>query len=235
MSKLFPNHIINVKKGIIFSKKYKKEIAKNPDKNGYCYTTIKDCYGNVYQARHQVIYAEGSGMPKHLWPTEPNGRRYIVDHIKPLKNGGTDIFENLHLIPKPDNNRNPYSRKNYSEAFRNPSGKTRKKMSESHIGKKLPKEQKIKISESLKGNVSGKNNGFYGHHRTKEEIDKIVKAVKEKLSKKVYQYTLDNKLIKIWNSASDTDEYGYSQGTVSACCRGVRKTHKGYKWSYELM
>lgn len=233
MSKLFPNYIINVKKGIIFSKKYKKEIANKPDENGYCQTTIHDCYGNLYQARHQVIYAEANDLPKHLWPTEPNGRRYIVDHIKPLRNGGTDTFENLHLIPKPDNNRNPYSRINYSDAFKNPSAETRKKISEARKGKKHTEEIKKKISESLKGKVSGKNNGFYNHHRTKEEIDKIIKAVKEKLSIKVYQCTLDNNLIKIWDSASEADRNGYTQGSVSACCRGERKTHKGFKWMYK--
>lgn len=65
---------------------------------------------------------------------------------------------------------------------------------------------------------------------------------KELFSKKVYQYTLDDKLIKIWDSARDTEDYGFNQGSVCACCRGYRKSHgkihtvkqhKGYKWSYK--
>lgn len=52
-------------------------------------------------------------------------------------------------------------------------------------------------------------------------------------SKKVYQYTKDNVLVKIWGSTNECGRNGYCQGWVAACCRGERKTHKGYKWSYE--
>ena len=52
-------------------------------------------------------------------------------------------------------------------------------------------------------------------------------------SKKVYQYTLDGKFIKEWKSTNECGRNGYNQGTVSSCCRGKIKTHRGYKWSYE--
>lgn len=51
-------------------------------------------------------------------------------------------------------------------------------------------------------------------------------------SKKVYQYTLDYKLIKIWESTHECGRNDYNQRAISACCRGERKTHKGYIWSY---
>ena len=52
--------------------------------------------------------------------------------------------------------------------------------------------------------------------------------------KTVYQYSLDGELIKIWHSANDAvRELGLTQGLLCACCRGERKKHKGYKWSYE--
>lgn len=53
-----------------------------------------------------------------------------------------------------------------------------------------------------------------------------------KLSKKVYQYTLDNQLVKVWDSTMECQRNGYHSGHISNCCRGILKQHKGYKWSY---
>lgn len=107
-------------------------------------------------------------------------------------------------------------------------------MSESHKGKKLTEEHKTKISKALKGKVSGANNGFYGHHRTKKEIENIIKSVKEKKSKQVCQLTLDGKLIAIWPSASEAARtLKLSQGNISAVCRGERNNCGGYGWMYK--
>ena len=56
----------------------------------------------------------------------------------------------------------------------------------------------------------------------------------EKQSKKVYQYTLDGELIKIWTSLAECDKNGYKKSNVSGCCLGKKgyKTCKGFKWSY---
>lgn len=54
----------------------------------------------------------------------------------------------------------------------------------------------------------------------------------EKLSKPVYQYTIDGKLVKIWDSAMECGRNGFNQSNISACCLGKRKTHKGHIWSY---
>lgn len=53
--------------------------------------------------------------------------------------------------------------------------------------------------------------------------------------KKVYQYDKEKNLIKIWNSTAECGQGIYSQGCVSDCCLGKRKTHKGYIWSYERL
>lgn len=55
-------------------------------------------------------------------------------------------------------------------------------------------------------------------------------------TKKVYQYTLDGRLVKIWNSATEAErEGGFNQGHISDCCLGKRQTHKGYIWRYSPM
>lgn len=51
-------------------------------------------------------------------------------------------------------------------------------------------------------------------------------------SKKVYQYTLNNDLVKIWNSTMELGRNGFSQPCISLCCNGKKQKHKGYKWSY---
>ena len=53
-----------------------------------------------------------------------------------------------------------------------------------------------------------------------------------KKSKPVYQYTLDGVLVRVWPSVNECRRYGFSLAHVAACCRGERKSHKGYIWSY---
>lgn len=53
-------------------------------------------------------------------------------------------------------------------------------------------------------------------------------------SKKIYQYTIDGKLVKIWDKLNDAAKaLSINQGSISNCASGKCKTYKGYKWSYE--
>ena len=60
----------------------------------------------------------------------------------------------------------------------------------------------------------------------------IGRKVAEKLSRQVYQYSLDGTLVGIWQSVSECGKNGFYQGNVSECCNGKRKQHKGFIWSY---
>ena len=51
-------------------------------------------------------------------------------------------------------------------------------------------------------------------------------------SKKVYQYSKDGELISVWESTSECQRNGFDHGAVASCCRGERKSHKCYIWSY---
>lgn len=67
-----------------------------------------------------------------------------------------------------------------------------------------------------------------------EECNK--KLYFEEMKIKVYQYTLDNELVGIWPSASKaSEELGFSRRHICSCCNGKRKTHNGFKWSYDLL
>lgn len=65
------------------------------------------------------------------------------------------------------------------------------------------------------------------------------KRIKEKLtnrkdqSKPLYQYTIDEKLIKIWSSRNEAVRNGFNKGGIYMATNGIYKTYKGYKWSYE--
>ena len=51
--------------------------------------------------------------------------------------------------------------------------------------------------------------------------------------KKVYQYTLDGKLYKVWESTMECKRNGFNQGSIASCCRGEKPQYRGYLWSYE--
>lgn len=54
-----------------------------------------------------------------------------------------------------------------------------------------------------------------------------------KCSKIVLQYTLDGEFVKEWQSTKECKRNGFNYGAVAACCRGERKTHKGFIWKYK--
>lgn len=70
------------------------------------------------------------------------------------------------------------------------------------------------------------------------------KLYHDDIKKKVYQYTLDGRLVKVWNSIKEImDDGTFNSFHVDTCCKGGRfdkrdnkwytcHHHKGYKWSY---
>ena len=55
----------------------------------------------------------------------------------------------------------------------------------------------------------------------------------ERYSKPVLQYDLNGNFIKEWKSVAECGRNGYNQSHVGDCCRGERKTHKGFIWRYK--
>lgn len=70
-------------------------------------------------------------------------------------------------------------------------------------------------------------------HKYNLEYNNGQKRRAESRSKKVYQYSKEGELISVFESISECGRNGYNFGHVSDCCLGKRKTHKGFKWSYE--
>lgn len=100
------------------------------------------------------------------------------------------------------------------------SAETKRKMSEAQKGKRHSEEHKQKISESLKGKMSGEKHPMYGKISPNR--------------KPILQFTLDNEFIKYWDSATTASkELNLSQGNITQCCKGERKTYGGYIWRYK--
>lgn len=68
-----------------------------------------------------------------------------------------------------------------------------------------------------------------GKHHT-EESKKIMSDLKPK--KKVLQFTLNGDFVKEWNSVNEPKIEGFSKSSISACCRGIIKKHKGFIWKF---
>lgn len=94
-----------------------------------------------------------------------------------------------------------------------------------------PKNNKV---ENLEYCTQAYNNTYGG--RLLRAGNSIAKALKGRIPKhtppkKVYQYTLDGQLVKIWESTAECTRNGYYH--VCDCCNGKRTQNKGYRWSYE--
>lgn len=86
-------------------------------------------------------------------------------------------------------------------------------------------------------NVIGCNRLDNSKPHTEDNVEPCCEECNKKMwfkemGKEVYQYNLDGRLVKIWNSTQECEKNGFSHSKVSACCIGKRKTHKGFKWSY---
>ena len=110
------------------------------------------------------------------------------------------------------------------------SEETKRKISEAGKGKHRSEETKRKISEAKKGKYCGEKSHGYGKHRSEETKRKI----SESKSKPVVQIDpTTNKIVKVWESSTEAvRQGGFTHGSISRCCNGKLKTHKGYKWVF---
>lgn len=122
------------------------------------------------------------------------------------------------------------------------------KISESKKGKGHKQTEKAKriLSEKLKGNQNSKGRkcsletiqkmsqtkmGHTVSDETKLKISKTKMGCKPPYSKKVYQLSLTDDVLAIFESACEAKRQTGIQNIVN-CCNGKRKTAGGYHWKY---
>lgn len=75
------------------------------------------------------------------------------------------------------------------------------------------------------------SNAISGENNPKTMLGKLGK--KHPNAKQIIQLTLDNQVIKNWDSMMDIKrELGFNQGNICNCCSGRYKSAHGYKWKY---
>ena len=112
------------------------------------------------------------------------------------------------------------------------SEESKKKMSQNHYdcsGEKNPMFGKH-LSEESKKNISQKQKGKKLSEETRRKMSKA--RINGKISKKVLQFTLDGEFVREWESTQECGRNGFNQGHVAECCRGERKSHKGFIFKY---
>lgn len=101
-----------------------------------------------------------------------------------------------------------------------------KRMTETRKKQGSPWNKGRKISEEAKEKIRLANIG-----KKQSDETKIKRA--KKLSKPVEMLTKDEEYIRTFSSISEASIYvKCNTGHITECCRGIRKTIKGYKWRY---
>ena len=214
---------------------------------------IKTCYSEEEMCSDEQYYIK---FFKTLWPNGYNlteggegeipceeTRRKLSESIKEKFIYDEEYRRKISEAHKniSDDVRRKYSetrKKLYSSGMKHPmlgkqhSDESKKKMSESHKGK--PSHRKGKqLSEQIKKKISEANKGKIppnkGIPMSEEEKKKMRNG---KRSKKVLQLSLTGELIREWPSVRECGRNGFDRSSVTACCKGKQKSHKGFKWCY---
>ncbi len=128
---------------------------------------------------------------------------YQVDHID--TNRENNNADNLRCVTPRENKNNPLTKRHYSEAKK---GQEPWNKGKTNI---YSEEVKMKMSVARKGKFNTKKS------KPVLQLDKIT-----------------NEVIKEWESAQEVQrQLGFSQGSISNCCLGKRKSCGGFRWCFK--
>ena len=169
-------------------------------------------YGGDNGRGYRIVCYKGKKYRVHRLVAEvylPNhDNKPCIDHIN--TNRSDNRVENLRWCTHLENSNNPLTKHKQTVAKKGKpkSEETRKKMSESKKGKKHP---------------------MYGKHPSEETIQKRV----EKIKKPIIGVNKKTGVTVEFESATDAAiALNIYATSITACCRGIRKSTGGYVWQY---
>ena len=185
--------------------------------------------GVVYEGLYQVsnlgrvmnLNYRGTGKAKLVEPFD-NGHGYLQVHLsknKETKNCYVHRLVAEAFLP------NPLNKPCVNHKIEGDEGKTMNMVFFNEDGTIDYKKTTIEW-------VTYKENNNYAtrNERAGKAISKA--NTNGKKSKKVLQFTLEGEFIREWDSTMECKRNGFNQGHVAECCRGERKSHKGFRWEY---
>lgn len=79
-----------------------------------------------------------------------------------------------------------------------------------------------------------KYNNNYGTRIERMIANTDFKAIAEKQSIPILQFDMQENFIREWQSANQASrEMAYNKGSITACCKGKRKSANGFVWKYK--
>jgi hypothetical protein len=151
-------------------------------------------------------------------------------------------FENLYQVSNLGRIKSVYKRTNfntYKETILSPGRDSRGYLQVILYKNNLPKGRRIHrlVAEAFIHNPENKRTV---NHIDENKLNNTVsnlewstnqENIDHSQSKKIIQLK-DNKIIKIWKSASEAGHNGFHQGHISKCCNNKSKSHKGFIWKF---
>lgn len=202
-----------------------------PDKSGkYLRVTLSKNGEKNRESVHRLVYESFCGEI-------PEGME--VDHID--GNKLNNKVENLRCVTHKENVNNPITKeKQIKGCINNAQDPEWKRKNTDAIKKRSQNKEWLKnTTEANKKKAKNpewlRKNAEAAMKRAKDPdwLRKNSEAAKKALGKQVEQYTLDGKFVRAWESVCEAAKtLGYSQGNISSCCRGERKSAYGYIWKY---
>ena len=190
-------------------------------KKGYCMHSFNCKDGkqhSLFEHRIKWEYFNGN-IPDNL----------EIDHIIPIKNGGTNKLSNLRLVTHQENMRNQLSIKNISKGLK---GKYVGEKKWWLYGKQHSEETKKKMSEWRKMNQFGERNPMFGKHLTEEHKN----AIKMKNQRAVKRVLENGEIIKYVSAYEAAKKTSLSQSSICYACRGCYGStghiYKNNEWYY---
>jgi hypothetical protein len=168
---------------------------------------------------------------KEIWyPIEGYEGLYEVSNFGRIKSLGNNKTRKMKIL-KTVEGRDGYLLVNLSKNGKVKSFQVHRLVAEAFIPNWFDNQEVNHIDEDKKNNHI--DNLEWCEHKYNCNYGTRIKRISEKLFKSILQYTKSGVFVREWASIIEADRNGFNKGNVTSCCRGERKTHKGYIWKYK--